>query len=524
MPWFLSVVASVALAEPPVVKSDAGLLEGIAGSAGEAVFLGIPYAAPPVRSLRWKPPQPVQAWSGVRPARSFAPLCVQAPSDVEYHRTVFQEIAAEHPYYSGVRADEDCLYLNVWSRHVGRNARRPVMVWIHGGSNIAGTGAYPPFGPKLAAKDVVFVGINYRLGAFGFLAHPDLTAESAHRSSGNYALLDIAAALGWVRRNIAAFGGDSGNVTLLGESAGAVMACYLMASPLSGGLFHRAILQSCSCRGYLSPELPAAEQVGLRLAASGQQLRAMTAAEVLRAADSDSPVREFLLLGGTVDGWVLTEQPAATFHAGRQARVPILTGSNADEGTVAASQLDPPTLSGYNSWLQARFGAHARAVLDAYPAASDAEVPTAFVALLNDYQRGHIVRTAARDAVRAGLRAYLYYFTYPPKGAYLSLGSFHGLELSFIGGGFFRRSRWGDPDARDLQFAELVSGYWTRFAATGDPNGPGAPAWPAYHPAEDRAIELGLRVGPIPVPHAARFAVLDRSLPTVRTSKRGRGK
>jgi para-nitrobenzyl esterase len=402
---------------------------------------------------------------------------------------------------------EDCLYLNVWSANLNGRPLKPVMVWIHGGSNLWGTGAYPPFGPALSRRAIVYVSINYRLGALGLLAHPALTAESPHRSSGNYALLDQIAALAWVRRNIAAFGGDPGNVTIFGESAGGVMVCYLMASPLARGLFHRAILQSCTCRDYLSPLLGEAEQVGLRLGKSLPALRSAPALDIVARTEEDPHIRETLYLGGTIDGSVLPEQPSRTFAAHRQAQVPVLLGSNADEGTVTLDALGEPTLANYRAWLARRFSAHAEEVFRAYPAATDAEARAAYLAVTRDHLRGQTVRSVARDSAHA----YLYYFTYPSKGEYArqQLGSFHGLELSFMGGGFFRKEKWGEPDAADLRLTEIMTGYWTRFAAAGDPNRPDLPSWLPYDPKTDRALELGKEIRMIPVPHVARFPIFE---------------
>jgi para-nitrobenzyl esterase len=506
------------------VTTDSGVLEGLS-SGNQAVFLGIPFAAPPVGELRWKPPQAYAEWLGVRGAKTFGPACPQSDSD--YNKTVFAEVAPEYPYYKDARMDEDCLYLNVWSSNVDGSRRRPVMVWIHGGSNIGGVGALPPFGPKLAAQGVVYVSLNYRLGALGFLAHPALTAESPRHSSGNCGILDLVAGLEWVHRNIDAFGGDPANVTVFGESAGGVMVCYLMASPLARGLFHRAILQSCTCRDYLSPELKrpirsefsrmSSEDAGVALsramgAASLREMRSRPVEEIVKKSESSDEVMGLLYAGGTIDGWVLPEQPAITFAAGRQAKVPVLTGSNADEGTVALEGLGQPTVANYRAWLTARFDVHADEVFRAYPAASDSDVRKAFLALNAVYQRGQTVRSLARDTVRAGQRAYLYYFDYPSKGAYArqGLGTFHALDLSFVGGGYFRKSRWGEPDAEDLTLAKIMTGYWVQFATAGDPNRSGLAKWMAYDPAADQALELGKTIRMIAVPDAGRIAVLEK--------------
>lgn len=516
----------------PRVQTDSGIVEGFPFG-GDSVFLGIPFAAAPTGDRRWKPPEPPPAWQGVRQATAFSAACPQAETDVPGWQTRFREIASQQPSYRDFRMDEDCLYLNVWTAGLGASNKLPVMVWIHGGSNIGGVGAYPPFGPGLAARGIVFVGINYRLGALGFLAHPALTAESPHRASGNYALLDQIAALQWIHRNIAQFGGDPKNVTVFGESAGGVMICYLMASPLAQGLFQRAILQSCTCRDYLSPELKrpiryfsgrgAAEDAGLRLQhdlgiESGPQalkkLRAQPAETIVKISQQDRDVLSLLYAGGTVDGWVLKEQPAVTFGSGREARIPVLVGSNADEGTVTLGQFGSVTVARYRAWLTSQFDEYAGDVFRAYPATTDAEVRSAYLSLTNDYERAQTVRSLARDTVRAGEKAFLYYFTYPSKGAYAreGLGAFHGLDLSFVGGGFFRKSEWGAPNAEDLQLVKIMTGYWTQFARTGDPNGPGLPRWPAYDLRKELAMELGRTVRPIPEPHTKRFSVFERIL------------
>ncbi|MBY0506388.1 MAG: carboxylesterase family protein [Bryobacteraceae bacterium] len=510
---------------PLRVTVDSGTLEGLEEDR-TAVFLGIPFAAPPVGQRRWRPPEPPAQWHGVRSATAFEAVCPQAEGDLPGLRARFAELAPAFPYYANLRMDEDCLSLSIWTRNIGRKAA-PVMVWIHGGSNIGGTAAYPPFGPLLAAKGIVLVSLNYRLGALGFMAHPELTSESPQRSSGNYGLLDQIAALRWIRRNIAKFGGDAGNVTVFGESAGGVMVCYLMASPLAQGLFHRAILQSCTCRDYISPELQrpihsyagkgTAEEAGIRLAgilgaARIEDLRARPAAEIVRASEQDPAILPYLYAGGTVDGWVLPEQPAITFAAGRQAKVPVLLGSNADEGTVTLGALGGETVAHYRAWLKTQFDDYAGEVFEAYPAAGNRDVRPAYLALTADYQRAQTVRSVAADMVRAGQRAYLYYLNYPAKGGYAreGLGTFHGMDLSFMGGGFFRKSRWGEPDAEDRKLVAIMTGYWTTFAASGNPNRSPLPQWEAYDPRIDRAWQLGKEMKMVPVPRVERFSVFER--------------
>lgn len=516
-----------ALFAGPRVTTDAGVVEGAQfGKPSEVMFLGIPFAEPPVAERRWKPPQRVAPWTGARKASEFGAACPQSAEDAAFFEVLAREARETEPYYS-FRMSEDCLSLNVWTTNLGGAALRPVMVWLYFGGNTAGAGAFPPYGASLARKGVVYVSLNYRLGALGFMAHPALTAESRQRSSGNYAILDQIAALEWIQRNIAKFGGDPNNVTIFGESAGGVMVCYLMASPLARGLFHRAIMQSCTCRDYISPELKrsrhyflgngTSEDTGLRLArAAGVsdgprallELRRKTPRELIEAQGKD-PALNFYA-GGTVDGWVLKEQPALTFQHGRQAKVPVIVGSTANEG--ADARLQPSTVARYKEWLREMFLDFAEEVFASYPARTDAEVAAAFVALSNDFVRGQSAQAMARDITRGGQRAYLYYFSYPGKGATAGRGAFHSIDTAFAGGGHFRRSRWGEPDEEDWKLAGVMSGYWTQFAATGNPNRAGLPAWSAYDLSADLCLELGRSISLIPTPHAGWFPVFERSL------------
>jgi para-nitrobenzyl esterase len=519
----LTVLFTQSLFAQPRVQIDTGVLEGIQfGASNEVAFLGIPFAAPPVGPRRWKPPQPIEPWSGVRKAKETGAACPQSKDDVAYFKSVANEVKENEPYYS-FKTDEDCLSLNVYTTNVGGKKLLPVMVWIHFGGNTAGWGAYPAYGPSLSRKGVVYVSLNYRLGALGFMAHPALTAESPQHASGNYALLDQIAALKWIQRNIRNFGGNPANVTIFGESAGGVMVCYLMASPLARGLFHRAIMQSCTCQGYVSPELKrptvyfggkgTSEEIGVRHARAlgippgGDELtrlRARTATDIVGALERDKTLNFFA--GGTVDGWVLKEQPAVTFSAGRQTRIPVIVGSTADEGARAA--LDPSTVENYRTWLGEWFGESADQVFSIYPARTDYDVRTTFIALHNDFQRGHAARALARNVTASGQRAYLYYFSYTgPLGR-----AFHTIDTAFVGGGHFPRSRWGKPSEDDWNLAGIVSGYWTQFAATGDPNRADLPDWPAYDLTTDRCLDIGRKILIRPTPNAERFDVFERWL------------
>ena len=472
------------------VRTEGGLLTGIAGVRPQVrVFKGIPYAAPPVGELRWRAPKAPQKWDGIRKADRFSNQCVQPP------------FAPGGPYRSGVEPlSEDCLYLNVWTAATRPNERRPVMIWIHGGGLTRGSGSNPYFdGESLAAKGVVVVTINYRLGVLGFFAHPELTKESGHNASGNQGFLDQVAALGWVQRNIVAFGGDPGNVTIFGQSAGSWGINVLVASPLAKGLFHRAIGESGG-QFARSQKLPDAEQAGLKLAKSvgAESLPA------LRLKTSDELPKSQSGASAVVDGFVLPESVRAIFSAGKQNDVPTLIGSNQDEGTT----LTPPTikLETFKSQAKARFGEQADAYLKLYPASNDQEAWAANAAAMRDQSFGWEMRTWARTQAKTGKsKVYLYYFTMVPPGPFARFGAFHGAEYRYVFGTV-------QPDlARDSdkKLSGIMSSYWVNFARTGDPNGKGLPAWPAYQEKADLALQLGETVEPVPTPHKPSLDFLD---------------
>ncbi|MBI3475524.1 MAG: carboxylesterase family protein [Acidobacteria bacterium] len=508
------------------VRTESGLLKGarFGDKANELMFLGIPYAAPPIGPRRWMPPQSPVSWTGVRDADAFGASCMQQdkwPADTASYYATLPSLK----HYAGYHTSEDCLYLNVWSTNVGGAKPLPVMVWIHGGGNVGGTGELSPLGPALARRGVVLVSMNYRLGVFGFTAHPALTAESPHHASGNYGLMDQIASLEWVQRNIGVFGGDPRNITVMGSSAGGVNICYLMASPLARGLFHRAIVESNGCADYFVPELTrvtafyggtdSSEAAGVRLAhrlgVDGgpdvlAQLRAKSAEEVLQATD---PAGFF---DGMVDGYVIPEQPAIVFAAGRQAAIPLLLGSNADEAALFVDDA-PKTIPDYQRWLQKDFGEDWKTIFDAYPAKSDAEAPKVWDAMLTDYEFGSSTYQLAQAQRRINQPVHFYYLTYPAKagmGKYAGR-AYHGIELNFLSNVFPRPSKW-EQDAADLKLAETMGEYWTRFASTGDPNGHGLQNWPPYDPGTNQVLELGHEVRIVGMPHLDRYAVFMKVL------------
>jgi para-nitrobenzyl esterase len=475
----------------PTVKVKSGTLTGVSFGAdpNAAAFLGVPYAAPPVGGLRWKPPVPVQSWNGVREANQFGSPCPQRPA----------------PWFHYIEGQEDCLYLNIWTTNLRANANRPVLVYFHGGGNTQGYSQMTPLGLLLSQLGLVVVSANYRLGPFGFLAHPALTAESEHHSSGNYGLLDQLQALEWVKGNIREFGGDPNRVTVMGQSAGAVDICLLMASPLSQGLFHRAILESGECQDTLNEDIRTSimsnfidttgENSGERLAKDLgvssspdllQKLRDIPANQILKTWKSDPGLH----FDAIVDSWVVPKQPAQIFAEGKQMHIPILVGSNANEATVFGHN-NSRTVDDYQRHLQQDTGKYSKEEFQAYPVNSDADVPIRSVELESDeFACG--AYSIAQAMNRAGVMSYLYYFTYVDPGKRARLGAHHGEELFFLSDSF--PIDWEHTD-KDQELGKLMRGYWVEFAKTGDPNLDSAPRWTPYDAKSKEYFELGKYVG-----------------------------
>jgi para-nitrobenzyl esterase len=486
----LPVLSATAQDHNLLVSIATGKISGAVGRNPEIrVFKGIPYAKPPVDNLRWKPPQPPAAWSGVRPATEFGHACMQLP----YPETSL--------YYSPPKPmSEDCLYLNVWTGAKSTTERRPVMVWIHGGAFTRGSGATPTYdGEHLASKGVVVVTINYRLGIFGFLAHPDLTSERDVKASGNYALLDMVKALEWVKQNIVAFGGDASRVTIFGESAGSFGVNLLQASPLARGLFHRVIGESGANFGTgRTLALDAAEKEGLKLSASIADLRARPASDLLKTTSTFRPV---------VDKWFLPADVSTIFGKGQQNDVPVLAGYNQDEGTTLAPWTGNAVY--FAGMLRQRYPAFADELLQIYPAANDEEAARSYYASFRDQSMGWQMRTWVRSAVKTGKSpAYLYYFTRVPPGADLKkYGAYHAAEIQYVFGNLNPRRQWEDAD-RELSAA--MSDYWVNFATTGDPNRKGGLHWPKYDPRKDQSIVFGDHITVQPGVNRKALDLLDR--------------
>ncbi len=457
-----------------------GSLEGTAGPGGIRVFKGIPYARPPVGEFRWTAPTAPEPWAGVRDATQFGAGCIQPPWPA-------QSIFAVPP----APTSEDCLFLNIWSPAEARGA--PVIVFIHGGSLVRGSGGDPYYdGTHFAEQGVVFVTINYRLGALGWLALPELSAESPDQVSGNYGLLDQVQALAWVRDNIAAFGGDPANVTIMGESAGGMSVAYLLATPLAKGLFHKAIAQSFAI--YAIPELdaarhglPSAESQGSRLLqATGTDdlgaLRAMDGHAVTGAA-----LRSRLFLKGTVDGHVLKRQLVEVFDHGEQAKVPTMVGFNRDEMETLMGLMPalPPSAEAYESGVRRIYGDLASAYLALYPGE---DVRASMMAAARDVSMGWSAERVARSMADAGQPSYTYLFEHTyPAALDRQLHAFHAAELPFIFGHVDKGSpltpNWPAPEGPvEKALSQAMLAYWTSFARDGAPTAPGHPDWPQYAP------------------------------------------
>jgi para-nitrobenzyl esterase len=492
--------------QPPTVKLEVGVLEGIhlGSSDGTSAFLGVPYAASPVGERRWKAPQDVTSWVGTRKATVFGASCPQLP----------QGWLPDLPW------SEDCLYLNVWTPRLSPNAALPVIVWFHGGGNKAGRSEQTALGPAFSRLGVVVVSFNYRLGPFGFLAHPALTAESEHHTSGNYGLLDQLQALEWTRHNISQFGGDPNRLTVVGHSAGAFDICLLMASPLARGMFQQAILESGECQSALVRDIRAplgynallesGEDEGQRLANdlnvpdgpdALEKLRRLPADEILRVWSRDPKVR----LDAVVDGWIVPEQPARVFADGRQAHIPVLVGSAADEATVFGHQ-GPTTVKQYREYLTANSGKYSVQQFQAYPVTVDGAVAGQYLRLQNDFF-AFGAYSLARAMTRAGQKAYVYLFSFVDTGNRVQLGAFHGEELMFLSDSFPNDWKRG---LDETTLGELMRASWTQFAKTGDPNVPGLLHWPAYEATLEQVIELGRTVKVGPLAHAAQLRVLEQ--------------
>lgn len=464
------------------VRTEAGVVEGAHSTDGKVrTFKGIPYAAPPLGALRWKAPQPVKGWDGVRKATEFGPRCLQGNNHGDMG-------------FRDAGPSEDCLYLNVWTPRTSAKTKLPVMVWIHGGWLEAGSASMSHYdGECLARKGVVLVSMNYRLGVFGFFSHPDLTKESKHHASGNYGLMDQAAALQWVRRNIAGFGGDPKNITIFGESSGSFSVAAQMASPMARGLVAKAIGESGGYANLVEDLTPlaVAEQEGIKFAhefgaRSLEQLRAVPAQQLLDAVMKFDPTRL------NIDGRFFPVDPRIIYDKGEQAQIPLLAGWNRDEFPYENFLgKDAPTRENYETKVRKQFGAQAPVILGLFPGHTDGQVKQSAARLGS---MGVMYSTWLWLELQSKSRAtpvYRYQFDMPrplmagappiPNGREALVP--HWMEIPYVFGTFdtLATRPW---TTEDYQLGDLMEAYWTNFAKTGDPNGKGLPRWPAYRPKD----------------------------------------
>ncbi|MFZ0663138.1 MAG: carboxylesterase family protein [Acidobacteriaceae bacterium] len=481
LPTLLLLLAPISLPAQlaaPHVRIAQGELSGQVTTLGPDVFRGIPYAAPPIGPLRWHAPAPPSGWQGIRDAAHFGPACVQRPSRLVPSSAM----------------SEDCLYLNVWTSSLHPAVPAPVLVYIHGGAFTAGAGSEPFYdGAALAVRGAVVITFNYRLGVFGFFAHPDLTAASPHHASGNYGLLDQMAALRWVRHNIAAFGGNPRDVTVFGESAGATSIGYLMVSPLSAGLFDRAILESPSILFTAAPELrkdydgiTSMEAVGLAVAPHIADLKNLSSAALM--ARANEAAEKLLGPGGAghtrlrpentlnypgavqlpwapiVDGYVIPNQPAKLYAKNRFLHIPTLSGTNANEGNVFLMHYHPDSTASFAAWVDQQFAPCGKTVLAEYGPKSPADAHAAADRLITDAIFLHSTFLFARDT-----HGFLYRFTHvSPRGVATGLGAFHSSELPYVFGHTHTPALNYQP--LDHRLSDKMMTMWLHFARTGDPN------------------------------------------------------
>jgi para-nitrobenzyl esterase len=486
----LAVLPHAALAQITQAKVTGGMVSGVA-EGDISVFKGIPFAAPPVGDLRWKAPAAVRPWSGIRKADAFANACMQAPNTQGNTAPV----------------SEDCLYLNVWTPAKSGRAKIPVIVWIHGGGYVGGSTSIPLYaGTGFAKKGVIMVSLAYRLGPYGYMAHPELSRESGH-GSGTYGIQDLVLGLKWVKANIAAFGGDPGNVTIFGHSAGAGAASLLAASPRAKGLFHRVIAMSGAsfaplqtseqgASGLSVPTLTLAEasgsafftKLGVKSVAEARNL----SADTIQAATGGTAFRP------VADGYVLSKDLYTLYQQGRFNDTPVLLGHASDE-TLAFGGPKTVAPADFEKQIRQEFGAQADAVLNAYPHADEAEAARAARHVRNDSSFAWNAWTWAREQSAKG-RGKVFSYYYNNHGPQVE-GSGHGSDVPFA---FQTLATRRTPSPEDLALSEMISSYYVNFAVTGDPNGKGLPQWPAFTDNNQQVMVFDA------TPSARTYPVLDK--------------
>ena len=516
------------VAQSTQAKTANGMVEGVTEASGIRAFKGLPFAQPPVGELRWKEPYPVKNWQGVRKADHFGPRAMQRP--------IFGDM--------GFRSDgmsEDCLYLNVWTPAKSANEKLPVLVYFYGGGFVAGDGSESRYdGESMARKGIVAITVNYRLGVFGFMAHPELTKESPHHASSNYGYLDQSAALHWVQQNIAAFGGDPKRVTIAGESAGSVSVSAQMVSPLSKNLIAGAIGESGSLLGTLPPStLSAAEEMGVKFATGAganslAELRAMSAEKLLEATAKPG-VPWFT---SAIDGYFFPKSPADLFSAGEEAHVPLLVGWNSEEMNYrSVLGKEQPTTENYAAAVKKLYPEHADHILKLYPASTDEQVLSAATELASDRFIGYSTwRWSDLQAKTGGKAVYRYLYARPRPGMTAAMGdaapglaggvvkgsdaaamkiapargAVHSAEIEYAMGNLPLNKVYAwTPD--DYKVSEVMQNYFANFIKTGNPNGPGLPKWSAVTGSKGvEVMHIDVNTRPEVEANRERYLFLDQ--------------
>ena len=506
------------------VRVEGGLVAGTPGVQDRSisVFKGIPFAAPPVGELRWRAPQPVAAWQGVRKADRFSDSCVQ---------TLTRGHAGFGPwtweFLTQNDVSEDCLYLNVWTPAKSAQEKRPVYMYIYGGAFTSGSAEVPVYdGEGLARKGLVVVTINYRVGLLGFFAHPELTKESGYRASGDYGLLDQVAALRWIQRNIAAFGGDPRRVTIAGQSAGSISVHYLTASPLAGGLFHRAVAESggssltsrsgipvMAAKKLAEAEADGVKFAGQKGASSLKDLRAMSWQDLVKPIPGGGQgAAAMFRFGPILDGYFAPRSAVDAMLEGKLNDVVTLTGCNA--GEITGGLLGPQgsiTTEGFRKQAAEKYGDLAEAFLKLYPASTAEEAMAARSASSRDESLVGMYLWARKHTETGRTKTYIYLWDHPMPGPEAAKwGAFHTSEVPYAMNTLYASDRtFSDADRK---IAEMISSYWVNFATSGDPNGPGLPHWPEVD-EKPLVMEVGDRTEPVPLAgDPAKVAFFERFL------------
>jgi para-nitrobenzyl esterase len=491
-----------ALAQISTAKVTGGVVEGVVKD-GIASFKGIPFAAPPVGDLRWKSPQPVKPWEGVRKADEFAPGPMQ---DTSFGAKLG----------GPQKISEDCLYLNVWTGAKKAGEKRPVMVWIYGGGFGIGMTSTPTYdGTNLARKGVVLVSVAYRVGPMGFLAHPELSKESGH-GSGAYGIQDQIAGLRWVKENIAQFGGDPTDVTIFGESAGGMSVGMLVTSPMARGLFQRAISESGGAMASARGSLKMAEEQG-KAYLSKLGANDIKAARALSAEAIQKETKGMGSFWPVADGVTIVENPYEVFEAGKFNDTPILVGTNSNEGGLFVTQ--KTASAEFEKMVRSRFGASADAILKAYPHATDAEATRSAKDIMRESTFSWSTWAWAKAQSRKGKnKAFVYYFDHRTPAS--PDGANHAAEISYVFGNLGGMGGGNGPE--DKVLSELISSYWVNFAKNGDPNRQGLPVWPAFDEKEQKTMIFDKTPGARPHPNFEQIKAFDAYFARLREEEKAK--